>query len=914
MIQLLAKRASAGSGKTTALVFRYILLLLKGAKPSEIVALTFTVKAANNMKERIVSTLSNISKYPFLDELAAELELGNDEVVRRASELSSGTLLSQMKISTLDSFFSSILSKFCFYAGVPYGFETLERSDLVWLKRKFLASLSLEQKSALAFYLSGHKKKLSYFFELFELFDEKNLEPKNLFPTLKNANQNLLLEAKRLTEAIVSELSTDRERNLFTFTDLEELVGKKIFEQHCLNDHGWLKKKQFSSAVDSAFDELKKVIGAYFASREKEYADIVSILYDGYKDAKFRWMNRDGKLTFADISTSVHKLLCGGYSVDTDFLYFRLDSKINHILIDEFQDTSLLQYEIIKPLIDEIASGIGQNGFASFFFVGDIKQSIYRFRGGFSQLFDAVADSLDSNGLVVEKLNTNYRSDKNIVEFANKVFIGLLPSYEMQEYKDTAKEGYVEVLSAVNQKQEGDDETHPLVLSVIEKIDLLIESGVAKDDIAVLTPTNSDSIAVLDAIRERTSYKATQEISAKVVEQREPKAIINYLKYCFYGDDIFKETFLAISSHELFSEVDKISKYIKPSEAVTEIMSKFELFSPESFKLAALSTEYNDMYDFVQNIENNGAKMPEGKGDGIRVLTIHKSKGLEFGYVICMDRIAQKGQGDDDILIEYDDLVVKRVFFRFSKRELFDEEYAHALALDNEQSRRDRINMLYVAFTRAEHGMFIIKKAPNIKNDGSDGSYTGIFGLLDLKDEKIGKLEVVAGTEKQIADTFDVLFESQEHGRQKLKADDESQERDILAIYFGLALHGALELIDFGNIDGSIEQAVKIASRKYPIYAVDSAKILSMAKKAMQSKEFVMMLNGKKIYKECSFIYNGEIKRIDLLLMNEGSALIVDYKSSMFAKKEHLAQVQYYGEAVEAITGFAVETRVLALG
>lgn len=116
----------------------------------------------------------------------------------------------------------------------------------------------------------------------------------------------------------------------------------------------------------------------------------------------------DSELSFSDVTYLVYEIL-KLLGDDSEFLYFRLDAQIEHILLDEFQDTSILQYEILKPLIDEITSGEGifENG--SFFFVGDVKQSIYRFRGGVSALFQSVAEE---NSTHVEKLLTNYRSQR----------------------------------------------------------------------------------------------------------------------------------------------------------------------------------------------------------------------------------------------------------------------------------------------------------------------------------------------------------------------------------------------------------------------------------------------------------------------------------------------------------------------
>lgn len=106
-------------------------------------------------------------------------------------------------------------------------------------------------------------------------------------------------------------------------------------------------------------------------------------------------------------------------------LYFRLDGRINHLLIDEFQDTNVIQYEIILPIINEIVSGYGQNGLGSFFYVGDTKQSIYKFRGGKKELFDKLGD--DFSQIDIENLPSNYRSLKALVKFNNAIFEEILP-------------------------------------------------------------------------------------------------------------------------------------------------------------------------------------------------------------------------------------------------------------------------------------------------------------------------------------------------------------------------------------------------------------------------------------------------------------------------------------------------------
>lgn len=910
MKPLLAKSASAGSGKTTALVFRYISLLLKGAKPSEIIALTFTVKAANNMKDRVISALSNIKNYQFLDSLSQELNLSREEVIKHATQLSNSILFSELKISTLDSFFSSILSKFCFYAGVPYGFETLENSDIEWLKRKFLSDLSESQTKELATYLSNNKRKLGYFFELISLFDEKNIDPKIVFKKRKLPTYNLDEKIIELTNIIKSELTSEREIKLVSFTSTQELASKTLMSFDRLNDHTWLKKKQFSQLAEQSFYELKDAIKEYFWEVENTYVTTICALLESFKEAKHKFLIKNAKLTFSDIGIYCHKLLCSDNIFDTEFLYFRLDSKINHILIDEFQDTSLLQYQIIKPLIDEISSGVGQNSFSSFFFVGDTKQSIYRFRGGFSQLFDYVSNSLKSNGLKVEMLNTNYRSDKSIVDFANKLFKNTLPSYEKQESKEGAQDGFVQVLTS--QAQSDDDEINPLLKTVLEKLDVLIEGGANQDDIAILTLTNNDSISVLDSISQFRTYNATQDVNSKVITQKEAKAIINYIKYCYFGDDIFREVFLSNTVNANFSEVPKIDIKITPVSAVKMTIELFGFYSTDAIKLLEIASEYGDMFDFIENIDKNSTKVPEGESEGIRVLTVHKSKGLEFKYVICMDRIASKGSNREDILFEFSKLEPKSAYFRFANREHFDSEYKIALESEKELARIDKLNMLYVAFTRAEHAMFIIKKATNLKQDGSLGTYSGVFDLKGLEDCTIGKLEIHSKKVYNVPIAQKYSFSTRDHGRQKIN-ELKNEEVDNNKISMGLALHYALELVDFEHIDNTLDEAVMLAKIRYLQSDANLDDVHRMAKNGCQEIVKNHFCSSSKYFKESSFVINGKFGRIDLLIASESNIRIVDYKSSKLTTNEHNKQVNEYKDAVTHISGLPCSGFVLPL-
>ena len=213
--------------------------------------------------------------------------------------------------------------------------------------------------------------------------------------------------------------------------------------------------KCFIPEMDGILHRIQELIKKQNQAKEQNFFYALNELVGIYEKSKKALYMDDSELSFSDVTTLVHFIL--REIDDSEFLYFRLDSQIEHMLLDEFQDTSIVQYEILKPLINEITSGNGifENG--SFFFVGDVKQSIYRFRGGVSALFGAVKEEQRTE---VEQLVTNYRSQKEVIEFVNYVFKEKIKNYTPQRTRPEADGGYVSILQ--------NDE---LVVEVIEQVD-----------------------------------------------------------------------------------------------------------------------------------------------------------------------------------------------------------------------------------------------------------------------------------------------------------------------------------------------------------------------------------------------------------------------------------------------------------
>jgi len=178
--------------------------------------------------------------------------------------------------------------------------------------------------------------------------------------------------------------ASDTAKKTFGEQNLFELFKSKVFARESLDYRTF--SKIYTSELDRLFNELKKAAKNYILEVEKYRLSGFSKLLKLYKASNLELNKEINALSFADINKLVFKLLV--QSLDKEALYFRLDGRINHLLVDEFQDTNVIQYEIILPLIAEIVSGYGQNGLGSFFYVGDTKQSIYKFRGGKKELFD----------------------------------------------------------------------------------------------------------------------------------------------------------------------------------------------------------------------------------------------------------------------------------------------------------------------------------------------------------------------------------------------------------------------------------------------------------------------------------------------------------------------------------------------
>ena len=509
---LLALKASAGSGKTFALAMRYIILLFQGARAHEILAITFTKKATKKeMQERIQNALYDLahSKQGAIYQSLLTQGFSAQEIAHNAPRIYQAFLHDRARILTIDALFTMMLKKFSYFAGLRADFTMINDGQSVQdtIKELFLESsarfdsleslasvcmqLGLEFASLLGFMQQCFEDRIHFSQALLARY--RKLDPATLLERAKAKQErvmSLLQEMRQILvdagEQLNAPLST-KGYNALSFASFEDFLTKK--------DITWLVKdepKEYDyfkkilkkdAAVDAQIcervSELKQCVCEIFTLQERATLSHIARMITRYAGARKSALCKSNMLSFSDCMLELYGLLVQGVQesslesnndaqgnhqgehsqgavIGSSFFYFRLDATITHILIDEFQDTSPIQYRILQPLIDEICAGFGVRGkeHRSFFIVGDSKQSIYGFRGSESGFFDKVAGEL---GLNVQNLPYNYRSYSEIISFVNAVFAEVFSDYIPQQLPQQSDKlgGFVRVslLQIPNPKQ-----------------------------------------------------------------------------------------------------------------------------------------------------------------------------------------------------------------------------------------------------------------------------------------------------------------------------------------------------------------------------------------------------------------------------------------------------------------------------
>ncbi|WRD09966.1 RecB-like helicase [Helicobacter pylori] len=910
--QCMALKASAGSGKTFALSVRFLALLFKGANPSEILTLTFTKKATAEMKERILDYLKILQKenlenekeksQNILKELEEKYHLDPSLVRNSAQKIYQRFLNAEIRISTIDAFFQSILRKFCWFVGLSANFEVNEdtKAHQQQLNASFLSALNSEQLEELSVFIAqclSHEsytsdsilERLRFLKNKLYLFDPNKKEP-------AFDEEGFLEKLRSLNQQIQSiETASDTAKKAIKCDDFRGFLNSSLTWLEKKSEYRHFKKlKDEIPTLESECEEIENDLKRYYEAREsalfKKFPKFIQ-LYD-------KATSKIQALDFDAIKDKVHALLNGYEELPAEFFYFRLDSKIAHILIDEFQDTSLNDYKILAPFIDEIKAGIGQAKWhRSVFFVGDVKQSIYAFRGSFSSLFESVAKDFYHDNLPF-----NHRSSPLIINYVNTIFKKAYQNsptaYLEQKYPKASNnkhvtDGYVKVSLVA-------DEREFLLEQILQEAQNLLEHRVESKDITILCATNDDALEIKNYLQENLSaIRPSTESSANLSQFVESKIIKNALKYALAEEPykpFYKHSVLKLAGY-LHDDAIALAGFNPKKESVAgfvwKVMEWFELYGECAQICLELAVGCEDADGFLEKLEAKAIASSHSKG--AQIMTIHKSKGMQFPYVIVCERLGKpKSNHSNQFLEEYNGAELVRLYYKMKNREVVDKDYARAL--DEEEAAKDHeeINVYYVAFTRAELGLIVVAK--DKKESKQESKNKTMREKLDLAPLEEGEIMPVISPQKEPLITS-TLIRPHAYGEQVQEIEEEPSDyeknNDQEAINFGIALHKGLEYQYAYNIPK--KSVLEYLNYHHGFYGLDYQALKESLELFENDAEIQVLFKNLTLKGEVAFLFEGVVSRIDVLLWDRGQNLyVLDYKSSQNYQQSHKAQVSHY--------------------
>ncbi len=914
--QCMALKASAGSGKTFALSVRFLALLFKGANPSEILTLTFTKKATAEMKERILDYLKILQKENLEDEkekeksqnILKELEekyrLNPSFVQNSAQKIYQRFLNAEIRISTIDAFSQSILRKFCWFVGLSANFEVNEdtKAHQQQLNKSFLSALNNEQLEELSVFITqclSHDnytsdsilERLRFLKNKLYLFDPNKKEPifdeKDFLEKLRSLNQQI--------QSV--ETASNEAKKAIKCDDFRGFLNSSLTWLEKKSEYRYFKKfKDEIPTLESECEEIENDLKRYYEAREsalfKKFPKFIQ-LYD-------KATSKIQALDFDAIKDKVHALLNGYEEMPAEFFYFRLDSRIVHILIDEFQDTSLNDYKILAPFIDEIKAGIGQAKWhRSVFFVGDVKQSIYGFRGSFSSLFESV-----SKDFYHDNLPFNHRSSPLIINYVNTIFKKAYQNsptaYWEQKYPKAsnnkhARDGYVKVSLVA-------DERELLLKQILQEAKNLLEHRIDPKDITILCVRNKDALEIKNYLQQNLSaIRPSTESSAKLSQFVESKIIKNALKYALTEEPykpFYKHSVLKLAGY-LHDDAIVLPGFNPKKESVAgfvwKVMELFELYGECAQICLELAVGCEDANGFLEKLE--AKKIASFNLKGAQIMTIHKSKGMQFPYVIVCERLGKpKTNNSNQFLEEYNGTELVYLYYRMKNREVVDKDYARALDKEEAAKNHEETNVYYVAFTRAELGLIVVAKDKDQKKDKKESKNKGMREKLDLVPLEEGEIAPVISSQKELS-IPSVVIKSHAYGEQVQEIEEEPSDyeknNDQEAIHFGIALHKGLEYQYAYRIPK--KSVLEYLNYHHGFYGLDYQALEESLELFENDAKIQALFKNLALRGEVAFLFEGVVSRIDVLLWDKGQNLyVLDYKSSQNYQQSHKAQVSHY--------------------
>ena len=843
-------KASAGSGKTFTLSVEYIKLLIKDPQSyRSTLAVTFTNKATEEMKLRILSQLYGIWKLlpdskSYIDKIKEDLDVTEEYMSERAGIALHNIVhnYSYFRIETIDSFFQSVLRNLARELDLTANLR-IELNDYQ-IERNAVDELinSLDENSELLTWIMEYIRE--------NMDDDKDW---NVIGNIKRFGENIFREyyktnSKKLNERLLeegffkqyttklrqmrNEAEVEMQNEAAQFFDalnqngieIDDLnngkngpagyfikIKKGIYNNTIVNkrlqkvlDEGsessWVKQKSSKETQDIvrelANSTLTPLVHHAEDVRQKNwyiYGSAVLTLRHLNQlrllnsiENKVRMMNvEQNRFLLSDTHTLLHSLI---RDTDSSFIFEKIGNYLENIMIDEFQDTSTVQWQNFKVLLEECMSHGEQQGNL---IVGDVKQSIYRWRSGDWRMLNNIEREFPylNSMLNVCSLDTNYRSSRRVITFNNAFFKRASeleyadqksstpdtssPEQLKKAYSDVAQKvpsfrdnhGYVSINLLPNE-----DYRQQALQKTAEAVSLLLDSGANYSDIAILVRSN-DIIQLIAEFfaNELPDVKIVSDEAFRLDSSVSVNIIVNAMLWLTHPDNILAKAYIAkaYQTYVLEKSEQETNKLLATAEGIDSALPcalidrRNDLLTMPIFELAEqiytlfnignikgedayLYAFYDALTDFIANNtadidsfveewnDSIAAKTIQASAiDGIRIITIHQSKGLEFEHVVIpfCDWTLEKGNTIwcTPQVEPYNELPLIPVDFSASqmKGTIYEFDYNE----EHLQNCVDNLNLLYVAFTRAASSLFVIAQ----RGTPSSRSYIVEQAITDIK-------------------------------------------------------------------------------------------------------------------------------------------------------------------------------------
>lgn len=1031
-------RSSAGSGKTFTLVKEYLRLALDDisdppVKFRRILAITFTNKAAQEMKERVIAALRALSGKP--DEksetlrniLLEALNISDAELQLRSQRLLRTILhrYAEFSIGTIDSFTQKITRSFTHDLELPANYQIETESN------QFIRK-AVDQLISLA----GKEKDLTNLLTRFsqeKADDEKSWQiEEELYHTASNLlEENGTLMAQELRDLTLEDFSeiaaqlhkitTDYETHIFSIaekavaylettdinpkefyqgnngigrwfykildSDLTQESEPNSYVRQCIETDTYSAKSLKDKGRKEQIENVGRKLGEY--AREiithiemfyPEYVTRILTLDNIYSLAVLNeiekiivsYRNEDNVIHISEFNRIISKVIS---EAPVPYIFEKLGTRYSHFLIDEFQDTSRLQWHNLLPLIE---NGLAEGNFSML--VGDAKQAIYRWRGGDASQFvrlPQVADLFNDPFLPereaslkrnykAESLGTNYRSSRNIVEFNNRLYNNLknvlftdhqqVYTEAEQHFKSNETDGYAE-LRFPERPENKKDRTETYVAESLQVIKTLIAEGWEQKDIAILVRFNyegsaiatqllnagysvlssdslllknsdivrcivsilrclefpEDRVALADTVMLLNKLKQTS-IPVQVLRDREFD-IHGVLKLAGFSDD-----FHSIAYQPMYQQCEFVIRSVFQNERRNAWVI---FFLDELLRFAgSRNPDRSVFFEWWKDRSRNASLIiPEGT-NAIRIMTIHKAKGLEFPVVIIPFVSWRPHTSNVQQWVRLNDKEVPRLpvaliaHSKITAASSVQDQYKTEV----NESRLERLNLLYVATTRAIHQLYVISEKPAGKTENPESAETWLYNSFrnDLSEDgtcSFGSKRVIHSQEKKESTLLKLESNSgvwqprlriRKYSEEAWSNSQEKSPRES-----GILLHALLQKVRSSE---DVDNVIAAAIASGQISSNESDYIRNVINGVVKHPELEVFYNSQmKSLTERDIIIPGSgMSRPDCVILDTDKAIVIEYKSGA-ESDDHVDQVKHYINALSQMGYSHVQGKLVYL-